>query len=160
MDAGQREKLERYLRNANRFLWGLGPGNQRKTYEWMEYRGFNDSGSRFKSSYADTTEKLVKYYGIERIMRDIIKKRIDDTFPAPFIEFLRNCWKTGVCPSVDMLKANGFISILDNRDLEALLLYNKQFNFIEGWGTLAGVWFEEIEPYLEENSQTGESKNE
>jgi len=151
MDASQREKLERYLRNANRFLWGLGPGNQQKTYDWLKDSGFNDNGSRFKSAYADTTEKLIKYYGIRRIARDIIKKRIDDIFPSPFIEFLRNCWETGVCPSIDMLRANGFISILDNRNLEILLLYNKQFNFIEGWGPLSGLWFEEFEPYLQEN---------
>jgi len=160
MTTRQRETLERYLRNANRFLWGLGTKNQRETYAWLEIQGFNDNGSRFKSSYTDTTEKLIKYYGIERIARDIIKKRIDVIFPAPFVKFLRNCWKTGVRPSIDMLRANGFISILDNRDLEILLLHNKQSNFIEGWGPLAGPWFEEWEPYLQENSQTGESKNE
>ncbi len=148
MDIKQRQKLESYLRNANRFLWGLGPGNQKETYEWLEIWGFNDNGSRFKSSYTDTTEKIVKYYGIERIMREIIKKRIYDIFPAPFMDFLRNCWETGVRPSVDMFKANGFVSMLDSRELEIFLLYNKQFSYIEGWGTFAGLWFEEIEPYL------------
>jgi hypothetical protein len=153
MDIKQGEKLERYLRNANRFLWGLGSGNQKETYEWLKTLGFNDNGSRFKSSYTDTTEKLIKHYGIERIMRDIIKKRVYEIFPAPFIVFLRNCWKTGVRPTVDMLKANGFVSILENSGLEIFLLYNKQFNFIEGWGQFAGVWFEEIEPSLNEPSQ-------
>ena len=145
MDTKQQQRLERFLRNANRFLWGLAPGNQKENYKWLYSHDFKDNEVQFKSSYTDTTEKLIKNYGIERIMRDIIKNRVSDIFPAPFIDFLRNCWMAGVRPSVDMLKANGFDRMLDNRDLEVFLRYNKQFNFIEGWGELAGIWFEEIE---------------
>lgn len=145
MDTNQKGRLERYLRNANRFIWGLGPGNQKITYQWLNAHGFNDNGAAFKGSYSDTTEKLIKYFGIEKSMRDIVKRRVNELFPTPFIDFMRNCWKAGVRPTVDMLKANGFGSMLDKRDTEIFLLYNKQFNFIEGWGELAGVWFEEIE---------------
>lgn len=145
MDSKQKERLERYMRNANRFIWGLGPKNQKITYQWLNTHGFNDNGQVFKNSYSDTTDKLINKYGIEKIMKEIIQKRVKDSYPTPFIDFLRNCWNKGVKPSVDMLKANGFISMLNNRDLENFLLYNRQYNFIEGWGTFAGLWFEDIE---------------
>ena len=145
MDSKQKGRLERYLQNANRFIWGLGPGNQKVTYEWLNVHGFNDNGATFKGSYSDTTEKLIKNFGIEKTMCDIVRRRVNELFPTPFIDFMHNCWKAGVRPTVDMLKANGFGSVLDKRDTEILLLYNKQFNFIEGWGELAGIWFEEIE---------------
>lgn len=148
MDTKQCEKLERYIRNANRFIWGLGPKNQKTTYEWLDTHKFLDQSQRFKGSYSDTMEKLIKTYGIEKIMKDIIKRRVDEIYPTPFIDFLRNCWKSGVRPTVDMFKANGFGGMLDNRDLEIFVEYNKQFNFIVGWGVFAGVWFEEIEPHI------------
>ena len=103
---------------------------------------------RDESFYGDTTEKLIKNYGIEKIMTDIIKRRLYDIFPTPFIVFLRKCWMSGVRPTVDMFRANGFEEMLDNRELGIFILYNKQFNFVESWGEFAGVWFEEIEPYI------------
>lgn len=148
MDTKQKGKLERYVRNANHFIWGLGPRNQKVTYEWLNVHGFNDNGAMFKGSYSNTTEKLIKSYGIEKIMRDIVGRRIKELFPTPFVDFMRNCWKAGVRPTVDMLKANGFGGMLDNRDMEIFLLYNRQFNFIGGWGELTGIWFEEIEDLL------------
>ncbi|MFC1910372.1 hypothetical protein ACFLXC_03655 [Chloroflexota bacterium] len=164
MDKKQEQKLERYLRNANRFIWGLGKVDQKNTYEWLEINGFTDDGSRFKSSYSDTTEKLIKNYGIERIMRDILKQRIHEMYGINILDWLRNCWVAGVRPTVDMLKANNFLYILDerkvikkdiDRDPEPFMRYNRQFNYIEGWGDFAGVWFEEIEPWLEESKNTG-----
>jgi hypothetical protein len=167
MDIKQAQKLERYLRNSNRFLWGLGKIDQKNTYEWLEINGFTDGGSRFKSSYSDTTEKLIKNYGVERIMRDIISQRIHEIYGAKLLDWLRNCWMAGVRPTVDMLKANNFLYILDekkvikkniDRDPEPFILYNRQFNYIEGWGDFAGIWFEEIEPYLKDILQNAESK--
>jgi hypothetical protein len=145
MDTKQEKRLERYLKNASRFLWGLGNGNQWETYQWLFTHGFTNKGDKFKSSYTDTTEKLITQYGIEKIMKDIIIERVKYIYSIGFIDFLRKCWMSGVRPSVDMLKANGFNSLLDNNELEHFLRYNKQFNFIEGWGELAGIWFEEIE---------------
>lgn len=167
MDIERTKKLERYLRNANRFIWGLGKKDQKTTYEWLEINGFTDNGVRFEHSYSDTTEKLIKNYGIERVVRDIIKQRIDEMFGTPVVSFLRKCWEAGVRPTVDMLKANKFDYILDekrlikeeiDRDPEPFLLYNRHFNLITGWGQLAGVWFEEIEPYLPKNNESNMSQ--
>ena len=162
MDAEHREKLERYLRNANRFLWGLGRIDQKRTYEWLELNGFTDNGTKFKSSYRDTTEKLINVYGIEEVLRRIIKPRVYEVFGTPLVDLMRRCWMAGVRPTVDMLKANNCLYILEekrvirqevDRDPEPFLLYNRQFNFIDGWGQLAGIWFEEVEPYLKEDGE-------
>lgn len=163
MDSKQQKKLERYLRNANRFIWGLGRIDQAKTYQWLDEHGFTDNGERFKHSYKYTAEVLIKDYGIERILQEIIKPRIDDVFRPKLIRFLRECWKKGECPTVDKLIAKGFGYILEgkklagedvDRDPTPFLLYNEQFKFIRGWGEMAGIWFEEIEPLLDSKGES------
>lgn len=167
MDTKQKNKLERYLRNANRFIWGLGIKDQQKTYEWLAVEGFTDNGETFKHSYKYTTEILIKDYGIESIMQNIIKQRVDEMFGAKLIKFLRERWEKGDCPSVKDLMTNGFGHILREPkntqeyvdvDPEPFLLYNRQFKFISGWGELAGVWFEEMEPYLPRNNESNMSQ--
>lgn len=167
MDTKQKNKLERYLRNGNRFIWGLGIKDQKTTYEWLYENGFKDNGEKFKHSYKYTTEILIKNYGIETIMQKIIKRRVDEMFGTKLIRFLRDCWEGGECPTVDKLIANGFSRILEekkytreekDRDPGPFLLYNRQFKFIQGWGELAGIWFEEIEPYLQEHNESNTSQ--
>lgn len=135
MDSKQKAKLENYVRNATRFLWGLGPGNQKKTYAWLRDEGFDfDSGT-----YAYVTGQLLEKYGIERILSDLVKPQIKGRFTQKAIDFLRSCWQAGTRPDISFLK------LYNIQDAVPFLEINSQFNYIERWGEFAGVWFEEIE---------------
>ncbi len=150
MDAKQGSKLERYLRNSSRFIWGLGPGNQGENYEWLDKKGYrNAEGQRYKGSYSNVTNDLLARHGIESIIRDLIvpavKERLGDKADKA-IKLLRNCWQEGVTPDMSLLKLN---KIEAKNAAPFFLEINTQFNYVERWGELAGIWFEEIEPLLD-----------
>jgi hypothetical protein len=135
MDAKQKGKLERYCKNSSRFLWGLGCGNQKETYQWLRGKGFVfDNGS-----YAHVTTQLLENPGIEKILKTLIIPRVKELFTEKAIDFLRTCWQAGAVPNVSFLK------LYNIRNASPLLEVNPQFNYVERWGELAGLWFEEIE---------------
>ncbi len=137
MDQNQRDKLERYFRNANRFLWGLSRENQKNTYPWLSDKGY-DIPSR--TSYADATDLLLANYGIEALLGDLIVPRVEELFTAGALDFLRTCWQNGIRPDIHLTHAYNM------KDAYPFLKINLQYNYVEGWGTFAGLWFEEIEP--------------
>ena len=139
MDARQKGKLERYFKNSSRFLWGLGRGNQKETYQWLKSEGFVfDNGS-----YAYVTAQLVENPGIERILQNLIIPRTKELFSDKAIEFLRTCWQAGTVPNMSFLK------LYSIKDAYPFLEVNSQFNYVERWGEFAGIWFEEIEELRE-----------
>ena len=139
MDARQKGKLERYFKNSSRFLWGLGRGNQKETYQWLRREGFVfDNGS-----YAHVTGQLVEKPGIERILQKLIVPRTKELFSDKAIEFLWTCWQAGTVPDMSFLK------LYNIKDAYPFLEVNSQFNYVERWGEFAGVWFEEIEKLRE-----------
>lgn len=145
MDPKQKAKLENYLRNANRFLWGLGPGNQKETYNWLQGKGFAfDNGT-----YAYVTGQLLEKYGIERILDEVVKPRIEEQFTQKAIDFLRSCWQAGTRPDMSFLK------LYKLQEAAPFLEVNSQFNYVERWGEFAGLWFEEIEKLEGLSSQGG-----
>lgn len=150
LTAKQQGKLQRYLKNSSRFLWGLGPGNQGKNYEWLDYKGYrNAEGQRYKGSYSNVTNDLLTRHGIEGIIKDLIvptvKERLGDKADN-VIKLLRSCWQEGVTPDMSLLKLNK----IEAKNAEPFFLeINTQFNYVEKWGELAGIWFEEIEPLLD-----------
>jgi hypothetical protein len=138
MDEKQKRKLERYLRNSTRFLWGLGPGNQKANYEWLREEGFEFTDG----SYGHVTNQLLDNYGIEQILKRIVVPRVQKLFidKKKAIDFLRESWQAGKKPDVSFLRLYGIDKSLP------FLEVNTQFNYVERWGELAGIWFEEIEP--------------
>lgn len=135
MDAKQKGKLERYFKNSSKFLWGLGCGNQKETYQWLRGKGFVfDNGS-----YAHVTTQLLDNPGIEKILKTLIIPRVKELFTEKAIDFLRTCWQAGTVPNMSFLK------LYNIRNASPLLEVNPQFNYVERWGELAGLWFEEIE---------------
>lgn len=139
MDAKQKGKLERYLRNASRFLWGLIPGNQKEIYAWLREKGFEfESGT-----YTHVTDQLLKKPGIERILKDLIIPRVKERFTDKALEYLRSCWQAGTTPDISFLKLYNIKNPLP------FLEVNTQFNYVERWGEFAGVCFEEIEELQE-----------
>jgi len=135
MDKTQQEKVARYLKNASRFLWGLGPGNQKKTYAWLRERGFDF----YNGTYSHVTNQLLDNYGIEQILKRIVIPRVTELFSVKVINFLRESWLAGTKPDIS------FVRLYNIPNPSGFLEVNTQFNFVEGWGDLAGVWFEEIE---------------
>lgn len=138
MDAKQKAKLERYFKNSSRFLWGLGPGNQKKTYMWLHAKGYEfDNGP-----YAHVTIQLLDNPGIEKVLKDLVIPRVYEKFNAGAIDALRNCWNTGMMPNMSFLRTYKM------NDPYPFLEVNRQFNYVERWGEFAGLWFEEIEPLI------------
>jgi hypothetical protein len=137
MDIRQKAKLERYLINSSRFLWGLRRGNQKETYQRLRNQGFVfDSGS-----YPHVTAQLLENPGIERVLQGLVIPRVKGLFTDKAIDFLRMCWQAGTRPDVSFLKMFN----IDIKDATPFLEINSQYNYVERWGEFAGVWFEEIE---------------
>ena len=135
MDAKQKQKLEKYLKNSSRFLWGLGPGNQKENYQWLREKTF-----KFDSrTYRHVTNQLLENYGIEQLLKTLIIPRVRELFTNKAIDFLRDCWQAGIIPDVS------FVKLYNIRNAVPFLEVNSQFDYVERWGELAGVWFEEIE---------------
>ncbi len=136
MDEIQKGKLERYFKNATRFLWGLGPGNQKVTYKWLREKKFDFNDG----TYDHVTNQLLQNYGIEQIIKRIVIPRVKELYSHKAMEFLKNSWYAGSKPDMSFLNHFGI------RTPTPFLEVNMQFNFVERWGDLASVWFEEIEP--------------
>jgi len=135
MDTNQKGKLERYFKNSSRFLWGLGPGNQKETYQWLRGKGFVfDNGT-----YAHVTIQLLQNPGIEILLKDLIIPRVKEIFSEKAIDFLRTCWQAGTLPDIS------FLRLYNIKNVPPFLEVNTQFNYVERWGELAGLWFEEID---------------
>ena len=146
MDDKQRLRLERYLMNASRFLWGLGPGNQRKTYDWLEKEGFKFSRAR----YGLVTQQLLRYPGIEKLLSDLIIPTVNNYYPDTTLNTLREHWYRGEWPNLkttDTLEVKGKYEPGPHRAVwwRPFVNINTQFHYVENWGEFAGIWFEEIE---------------
>lgn len=163
MNDQQGQNITMLLRNANKFLWGISNRNQKETYIWLKEKDFLDKpkgakfGVQFTKSYDDTLEKLLETYGIEKIMTDLVKPRVYEILSEPLMNSLRQCWQNGVRPTVDTIKMSGREYILTEKartkwhdEPDSFLIYNTQFNYIEGYGQLGYIWFEVIEPWLKE----------
>jgi hypothetical protein len=150
MDVKQKEKLERYFKNASRFLWGFGKGNQKETYRWLKSYGKQQLGSDFdfkEGPYRDVIAQLLEDPGIERLLRDLVVARVRELFNDQSLEFLRVSWKAGTLPDISYL--NHFNINLE--DVVPFLEVNKWYKYVERWGDFAGIWFEEMDEILQSN---------
>ena len=139
MDRERLGRLVRYFKNSSGFLWDLPRLNQAQAYAWLREKGYEFD----KGPYTHVSGQLVQKYGMEEIIRDIIAPRVHELFSDEAIDFLRNCWKAGMLPDMS------FITTFNIHDPYPFLEINTQFNYVKKWGDFAGVWFEEIEPFLE-----------
>ncbi len=157
MDYEQKGRIERYLMNASRFMWGLGPGNQKKTYDWLEKEGFKFTRAR----YGLVTQQLLRYPGIEELLNKLIISSVEKSFPEATISSLREHWYRGEWPGLPALKD---LDVRGKGDPGAdrafhwrpFLEISTQFHYVERWGEFAGVWFEEIEPWIRESKLQSE----
>lgn len=137
LDPQKLAKLTRYLKNSDRFMWRLAPGNnQKEAYPALHRQGF-----QFKDgSYDDVLRQLLVDPGIEDILKGIIVPAVQKTFSRDCLDYLRNCWHAGTKPDPRLLQRLG--------DVAPFVVINPQYQYVERWTDLAGLWFEEIEPEL------------
>ncbi|MBM4463882.1 MAG: hypothetical protein FJ012_11270 [Chloroflexi bacterium] len=176
MDTSQRERLERYFRNASRFMWGVIPGDKRAVFlqlrTLLEELGEESTlvPDDKKATYAMVIENLVTKIGIERILTQIVAGEVRRQFTgrSPALGFLRAHWMSGTLPrwqTLQSLRAPQTIrqrliqAVGSPQDtpakrqqtsdvLDAFVEVNTQYNYVHGWTVFAGLWFEEIEPLL------------
>ena len=147
MDAKQKGKLERYFKNASRFLWGLGNKNQKETYHWLKSYGRQHLGSDFdfkESPYGDVIAQLLQNPGIERLLKDLIVPRVRELFNDQALEFLHVSWNAGTLPDISYLKHYN----INIEDARPFLEVNKWYKYVERWSDFAGIWFEEMDDIL------------
>ena len=148
MDAGQKEKLDRYFSNASRFLWGLGKRNQKEAYHWLKAYGKQTLGSDFdfkEGPYRDVIAQLLQNPGIERLLKDLVVPRVRELFSDQALEFLHVSWNAGTLPDISYLKHYN----INIQDVSPFLEVNKWYKYVERWGDFAGIWFEEMDEILE-----------
>ena len=138
MDMVRKRKLEHYMMNSRKFIWGLGRRNQKQNYAWLQSKGYSFT----PGSYTHVTAQLLESPGIEKFMAQVIIPRVKDLFTEQPLSYLRTCWESGTTPDLAVLKRFGLHTSLA---AEPFVEINSQYNYVVGWGELAGVWFEEIE---------------
>jgi len=180
MDLRQREKLERYMRNAERFMWGVIPGNKRAVFTQLQTllkELGQDSATvseHKKATYSMVTENLLAKLGIERVVTEIVVGEVKRQFEhrPGAMDFLRAHWLTGTLPRWQTLQSlraprtvkQRFLDAVEPKKdtkeiyrptsdiLDAFVEVNTQYNYVHGWTVFAGLWFEEIEPLLKEGA--------
>ena len=180
MDPKQREKLERYMRNAERFMWGVIPGNKRAVFTQLQTllkELGQDSATvpeHQKATYSMVTENLLAKLGIERVVTEIITGEVKRQFEhrPGALDFLRAHWLSGTLPrwqilqslraprtvkqrlldAVEPKKEDRAIYQQTSDILDAFIEVNTQYNYVHGWTVFAGLWFEEIELLLKEGA--------
>lgn len=142
MDKNQKEKLLRYLRNASPFFWGIFPGNKddfRKRLADLQLK----CDLPPKATYASLLENIIELNGLDAIIKAIKDQMTQVLFTRENLERLRRHWVDGRSPDIAYLRR---YQLLDSAKL--LLEVNIQFDYVGGWTSWAGIWFEEIEPWV------------
>jgi len=151
LEEKQKGRIERYLLNADRFMFGLMPGNQKENYSWLEHKGFRFT----KTRYGLVSQQLLRDPGLEELLTRLIIPAVREYFPDDTLNALRKLWYLGEKPELKQLdklevKGNGYEG--PNRAFywQPFVEISAQFHYVERWGELAGIWFEEIEPWIKE----------
>jgi len=164
LEKGQKEKLTRYLFNANPFLWGiLNTSNKKDRLKEIKDLGFlKDYSENRKPKYQEVVEDLLIELGIEGILEKIVAVKVKQLFGEDILKTFRRHWEHGRIPDKEYLKERKLYRtrhlVLDtNREDERIrydypadifIEINLQFDYCERWTVFAGLWFEEIEPIL------------
>ena len=143
-------RLEHYLLNSDRFCWGLIKGNQATVFDWLKYKGFHFS----KAKYSEVMKQLLHEPGITVLLEKVIMPSVKERFPTETLAVLSQHWNLGELLDLNQAKA---LAVKGSGTTELDLAYqwrpfleiNTEFHYVERWGQFAGIWFEEIQPYLE-----------
>ena len=146
MEKEAKFKLERYFKNASKFLWGLSRKNQKDTYLWLRTKGKKLWGETFDftdGTYKKVGEQLLENPGIDKVIKDLVFDLVTQKlFTISALNFIRECWFNGTLPNLKDLDRYNI------KDPHPFLQVNTQFNYVERWEEFAGLWFEDLEPWL------------
>ena len=171
MDMGrdQAEKLRRYFANAEPFLWGvLEARNKKKRLKELKELGYLSNYSEGSNpTYSKISQDLLVELGIDGILRRIVVPQVCNRLGTEVLSTLRRYWEQGRTPDKKYLKQNrlykyrrfvlreereGNLPILPKEPAHIFLQINTQWDYVERWTIFAGLWFEEIEPWIEESA--------
>ena len=173
MERDQAEKLRRYFINAEPFLWGvLEARNKKNRLEEIKKLGFlSDYSEGGNPIYSKINQDLLVELGIDGILERIVVPQIINRFDTEVLSALRRYWEQGQIPDKKYLKDKNLYRPRpivwrdkweDKRPLPPkdpvyiFVQIHPQYEFVERWAVFAGLWFEEIEPWIRES----QSKNE
>ena len=169
MTREKKEKLKRYLLNADPFLWNVldsknKKGRIRELKEMGFLIGYSDSAN---PNYSRINQDLLVEPGIEGVLERIVVPKIKALFTEEIIDYFRRCWEQGQTPTLDYLRKQGLYRrrylarevYESHRQIDeapsgykdpsfVFVQIESQHNFVERWTVFAGLWFEEIEPLL------------
>ncbi len=173
MERDRAEKLRRYFINAEPFLWGvLEPRNKKNRLEEIKKLGFlSDYSEGSNPTYSKINQDLLVELGIDVILERIVVPQIINRFDTEVVSALRRNWEQGRTPDrkyledKKLLRRHRFVwrekweekRPLPPKDPAYIFVQiHPQYEFVERWTVFAGLWFEEIEPWIRES----QSKNE
>ena len=163
-----REKLRRYLINADPFLWGvLDSKNKKGRIQELNSMGYlTHYPAKFNYNYSKINQDLLVEVGVDKILENIIIPKVNALFTPEILEYFHRCWEQGQTPHIKYLREQGLYKrrIGEREIYEGSFHYespsgykdppfiflqiNTQQNFVERWTVFGGLWFEEIEPLL------------
>ncbi len=169
----QAEKLKRYFINAEPFLWGvLEARNKKERLKKIKELGFlSDYSEGGNPIYSRINQDLLVELGIEGILERIVVPQVRNRFGEEALSTLRRNWEQGRTPDKKYLEDKKLYQYRrfvwrekweDKRPIppkepaHIFVQIHPQHGFVERWTVFAGLWFEEIEPWIRE----AESKNE
>lgn len=159
--------LERYIRNADPFLWNTTQATNKKgRIAELQTYGYLKKFTKGNPTYRMLNDDLLVEPGVEGILKEIVAKRITNTFDPEILAYLRRSWETATIPTMDYLKQNGiyhkhYLTDSETREgpgprppsgykEQACIFFeiDSAYDYIVRWTTFAGLWFEFIEPLL------------
>lgn len=162
MDDKLKGRLERAVKHSLDFLFGLpvhysdySKGRQLRIYDWLRKEGKKKWGEVFdfkNGTYDEVTSQLIENPGIEKLVTDIIVPRVYALFTKDILDDLRTDWYNGFRPNEAFIRryrlnqetAFPFLNVTESKDL---LFLN-----VDGWGIqFSTLWFEDIEPWINES---------
>ena len=169
-----REKLRRYLINADPFLWGvLNSRNKNGRIRELKSQGYlTHYPEKISYNYSKINQDLLVEVGVEGILENIIVPKVHALFTPEILEYFRRCWEQGQTPTMKYLRQQGLYkrrfssreTYDDSWHFEhptgykdppfVFVQIHTQQNFVERWTVFAGLWFEEIQPLLESVKET------
>ena len=165
----QAEKLKRYFINAEPFLWGVLEGRKKKDrLKEIKALGFLTGYSEGSNPiYSRINQDLLVELGIEGILEHIVVPQVRKRLDTEVLRSLRRYWEQGRIPDKDYLKDNKLYRfprfvwkgeewedkriVVPKGPAHIFVQIHTQFDYVERWTVFAGLWFEEIEPWIRES---------
>jgi hypothetical protein len=165
-----KDKLKRYLLNADPFLWNvLDAKNKKGRIRELKAMGFLPGYSESANpNYSRINQDLLVEPGIEGVLEQIVVPKTKALFTEEIMDYFRRCWEQGQTPTLDYLRKQGLYKrtfhvreVYDSHGVQMseppvgykdpsfiFFQIETQYNFVERWTVFAGLWFEEIEPLI------------